>query len=151
MTSGTSHRGRTQFQEQLPAEQPDVRSRAELTHDLQEILRIGKKTVRRAVYHASRVRVPNRACRRVRGIKPNRSGTYPGERMLLLPEWAEYESPQKLFVNIRGQIGFRVCRVAYDLALIVDPKCDPVRIAIHRRKSVGGGRFPTTPAAESDY
>src|SRR5580700_2580649 len=25
-------------------------------------------------------------------------------------ESAEYESPQKLFVNIRGQIGFRVCR-----------------------------------------
>ena len=28
--------------------------------------------------------------------------------IVLLHQWAESESPQKLFVNIRGQIGFRV-------------------------------------------
>ena len=43
------------------------------------IFRIEKEPVWRAVYHASRVRVPNLGCRRVWAIKPSqRSGTYPG-------------------------------------------------------------------------
>ena len=41
--------------------------------------RIEKEPVWRAVYHASRVRVPNHGCRRVWGSKPSqRPGAYPG-------------------------------------------------------------------------
>ena len=51
--------------------QLNVRSGAESAHGLPEILGIEKEPVRRAVYPASRVRVPKRACGRVWGIKPS--------------------------------------------------------------------------------
>src|SRR5215471_9066746 len=49
----------------------NARSRAESDHGLQEVLRIEKEPVWRAVYHASRVHVPKPACGRVSGIKPS--------------------------------------------------------------------------------
>jgi len=62
------------------------------------------------VYHASRVHVPKRACRRVSGNKPNENQAVVAERMPSLPESAKLESLDKLFANILAQIGLRVCR-----------------------------------------
>jgi hypothetical protein len=55
----------------LLAPPTSVRSRANSAHAFQEIFRIEKEPVWRAIYHTTRVRVPSRACRRVWAIKPN--------------------------------------------------------------------------------
>src|SRR6478672_6676687 len=68
-----------------------------------------KEPVRRAVYHASRVHVPNRVCRlRLGNQTEQRSGTYPGERIPLSLKSAGSETPQ-VVARIPGQIGMRVC------------------------------------------
>src|SRR5436190_24116301 len=64
----------TQSSRARTVRQGSFRLRAEVrhvAHGLKELLRVEKEPVRRAVYHATRVRVPSRACRRVRAFKPN--------------------------------------------------------------------------------
>src|SRR5205807_878800 len=104
---------------------------------------VSKKNVWRAVYPASRVRVPKRACGRVWGINPSgdQAHTQRNECLLSL-ESAGSESRQKLFANIRGQNDFwectydvchrrayacvhRGCKIGMDIARIwpVDHRC----------------------------
>jgi hypothetical protein len=75
----------------------------------QKFLRIEKEPVWRAVYLASRVRVPRRSCGRAWGVNPSGETTHTtsGTNALSLQS-DDSESLQLRLANIRGQVGVRV-------------------------------------------